>query len=217
MRFSLVLLALSALAAAGPLPSFSNSALEARNTSSTPANITLTIDPAAALTELKTLYDSLITPEPNGALILKRDFWAWLKDAFEAPGLKARSPVSTSISNSDTLDSDPAAILAKLKAVYDNLNEKRMESGVLAKRGFWDWLKDMFGAPGLKARSLDDHSLIESNPHEALKTKRTCEGVSDSESLMLPREDSHGQQLKRVEGQWDFLTRRCDASTKAGS
>ena len=43
--------------------------------------------------------------------------------------------------------------MVKLKAVYESLNEKRMESGIKAKRDFWGWLKDMFEAPGLKARS----------------------------------------------------------------
>ena len=46
-------------------------------------------------------------------------------------------------------DSDPVAVLTKLKSVYDSQNEKRMESGVKEKRGFWKWLKDAFEAPGL--------------------------------------------------------------------
>lgn len=53
----------------------------------------------------------------------------------------------------NALDSDPVAALIKLKAVYDSLNEKRMENGTKAKRDFWKWIKDAFEAPGLKARS----------------------------------------------------------------
>ena len=38
-----------------------------------------------------------------------------------------------------TLDADSVAALTKLKAVYDSLNEKRTDSGVVVKRGFWYW------------------------------------------------------------------------------
>ena len=55
--------------------------------------------------------------------------------------------------------SDPVAVLTKLKAVYDSQNEKRMESGVKEKRGFWKWLKDAFEAPGLKARSPESATV----------------------------------------------------------
>ena len=62
-----------------------------------PANNSLSSDPVAALTQLKAVYDSLNEPKPSASLKVKRDFWAWLKDAFESPGLKARSPVSASV------------------------------------------------------------------------------------------------------------------------
>ena len=52
-----------------------------------------------------------------------------------------------------TLGSDPATLI-KLKAVYDSLNEIDPDHTLKVKRGvFWDWIKDMFKAPGLKARS----------------------------------------------------------------
>lgn len=120
--------------------------------------------------------------------------------------------------DSDALDSDPVTTLTKLKAVYDSLNDKRSESGPLAKRNFWDWLKDMFTAPGLKARSLDVNSLIENDADAASKTKRTCATVSESEGPILPREDSHTQDLRRdADGRWEFLTRRCDVKIEGGS
>lgn len=48
---------------------------------------------------------------------------------------------------------DPVAALTKLKAIYDSRNEKRTGGDVIAKRDFWDWVKDIFKAPGLGARS----------------------------------------------------------------
>ena len=125
---------------------------------------------------------------------------------------------SSQTPDSDTLVSDPVMTLTKLKAVYDSLNGKRSESGPIAKRDFWDWIKDIFHAPGLKARSLDDHSLTDNNPEATSKTKRTCAAVSESEGPILPREDSDVQDLRRdAEGRWEFLTRRCDAKIEGGS
>ena len=54
-------------------------------------------DPVADLTKLKAIYDNLNQTEPNAHSMVKRGFWKWLKDAFEAPGLKARSPDSVSV------------------------------------------------------------------------------------------------------------------------
>ncbi len=93
----------------------------------------------------------------------------------------------------NTIDSDPVAFLTHLKAVYDNLNEKRMEGGVKAKRDFAQWIKDMFEAPGLKARSSDDHSLSDSKSSDAVRTERTCAGVSGFKGPILPRGDSESQ------------------------
>ena len=47
-----------------------------------------------------------------------------------------------------------------------------MESGLKTKRNFWTWLKDAFEAPGLKARSIDDHSPINGNPDEPYEIRR---------------------------------------------
>ncbi|CAF9931231.1 MAG: hypothetical protein ALECFALPRED_004960 [Alectoria fallacina] len=217
MRLFLVLLALSALAAAGPLPLFSKATLEVRAPPSTPANNSLDSDPVAALTQLKAIYDSLNEPEPSANLKLKRDFWAWLKDAFESPGLKARSSVSASTPDDNTLSPDPVATLTKLKAVYDSLNEKRMESGLKVKRDFWKWLKDMFDSPGLKARSFDDHSVIHSNSDNVSKTKRTCAEVSGSEGPIFPPVNSHGQHIRRhLDVKRGVPARKCDLNFEAG-
>lgn len=119
MRLCTLLLALSTLTAAGPLPLFSNAGLVARTSSSVgattsvqqqisdteslqaPANHTLGLDAVAALAQLealKAVYDSRNQTEPSSTLKVKRDFWQWIKDAFEAPGLKARSPIPTPVS-----------------------------------------------------------------------------------------------------------------------
>ncbi|CAD6570778.1 MAG: hypothetical protein ASARMPRED_003928 [Alectoria sarmentosa] len=216
MRLFLVFLALSALVVAGPLPPFSKAVLEVRLPPSTPANNSLGSDPVAALTQLKAVYDSLNEPKPSANLKVKRDFWAWLKDAFESPGLKARSSVSASTPDNNTPSPDPVATLTKLKAVYDSLNEKRMESGLKLKRDFWKWLKDMFDSPGLKARSFD-HSAIDSNSENVSKTKRTCVGVSGSKTPILPRVDSHGQHLRRhLDGKRGVPDRECDLNFEVG-
>ena len=95
MRFFIVVLGLSTLAVAGPLPPFSNNALKARAqslvslipsqtkkadayTSQTLANDTLDPDSIAALSKLKATYDSLSN---------------------QAGGLKARSSDSISVSH----------------------------------------------------------------------------------------------------------------------
>ena len=52
-----------------------------------------------ALTKLKAVYDRLHQTDRNATLKVKRNFWQWLKDAFEAPGLKARSPESATVSS----------------------------------------------------------------------------------------------------------------------
>ena len=57
-----------------------------------------------------------------------------------------------------TLSPESIAALTKLKTEYDSRNEKRMESD-LTKRGLRHWLKMMFEAPGLKARSSDFNSV----------------------------------------------------------
>lgn len=117
MHFSFLLLALSTLAAAGPLPPFLKAGLVTRTSPSVraiivssdnsdtkilqaPANYTLGSDSVAALAQLKAVYDSLNQTEPSSTLKVKRDFWDWIKDMFKAPGLKARSPVPTSVSSS---------------------------------------------------------------------------------------------------------------------
>lgn len=85
--------------------------------SQTPANGTLGSDTATALnslssdtiatlTELKAVYDSLNIPQPTRSLKVKRDFWKWLKDAFEAPGLKARSSTPEAVSEAVDMDGD---------------------------------------------------------------------------------------------------------------
>ena len=95
MRFFIVVLGLSTLAVAGPLPSLSKNALKARAqslvsllpsqtkkandyTSQTLANNTLDPDSIATLSKLKATYDSLNN---------------------QAPGLKARSSDSISVSH----------------------------------------------------------------------------------------------------------------------
>ena len=95
MRFFIIVLGLSTLAVAGPLPSLSKNALKARAqslvslipsqtkkadacTSQTLANTTLDPDSIAALSRLKATYDSLNN---------------------QGPGLKARSSDSISVSH----------------------------------------------------------------------------------------------------------------------
>ena len=117
----------------------------------------------------------------------------------------------------NTLSPDPVATLTKLKAVYDSLNEKRMESGLKVKRDFWKWLKDMFDSPGLKARSFDDHSVIHSNSDNVSKTKRTCVEVSGSEGPILPPVNSHGQHIRRhLDVKRGVPARKCDLNFEAG-
>ena len=129
----------------------------------------------------------------------------------KAPGLKARSSVSPSVSpvprgeknradtdffqtpDNNTIDAEIVAVLTQLKAIYDNLNEKRMEGGLNAKRDIWQWLKDAFEAPGLKTRSSDDHSLSDSDRSDAVETERTCAGVSGFKGPVLPRGDYESQ------------------------
>lgn len=55
-------------------------------------------DLIATLTDLKAVYDSLDVKRTESGIKAKRDFWKWLKDAFESPGLKIRSPVFNSVS-----------------------------------------------------------------------------------------------------------------------
>lgn len=74
-----------------------------------PANMTLDPTTVASLTQLKAVYDSLNVDDnesinvnekrTEGGLIEKRGFWHWLKMAFEAPGLKARSSNLPSVSS----------------------------------------------------------------------------------------------------------------------
>lgn len=126
----------------------------------TSANKTLDSDPISALTRLKAIYDSLNEKRMESDVKVKRDFWQWLKDTFEAPGMKARSAAPISVSpvsyekrtsltrnlsqtpDNSTSDSDTVATLTHLKAIYDSLNAKRTEGGLKAKRGFWQWLED---------------------------------------------------------------------------
>ena len=63
-----------------------------------PDESTLGSDPMEALSKLKAVYDRLHETDRNATLKVKRNFWQWLKDAFEAPGLKARSPDSDTVS-----------------------------------------------------------------------------------------------------------------------
>ena len=63
-------------------------------------------------------------------------------------GLKLFSQMAANF----TLDPDTIAALTNLKAKYDSFNQKRAEKG-LTERGLRHWLKMMFEAPGLKARS----------------------------------------------------------------
>ena len=63
-----------------------------------PDKSTLGSDPMEALSKLKAVYDRLQETDRNATLKVKRNFWKWLKDAFEAPGLKARSPDSATVS-----------------------------------------------------------------------------------------------------------------------
>lgn len=44
-------------------------------------------DPVAVLTKLKAVYDSQNEKRMESGVKEKRNFWQWLKDAFEAPGL----------------------------------------------------------------------------------------------------------------------------------
>ena len=60
------------------------------------------------------------------------------------------------------------AALTKLKAVYDSLNEKRTNSGVVVKRGFWHWL--IYGTPDKEASNASEQDDI-------LKEKRTDSGA----------------------------------------
>ena len=152
-----------------------------------PANNTFGSDPVAALAKLKSVYDSL--PEnqkrTESGLITKRGFWHWLHMAWEAPGLTDRSLNSTSVSSIlsreenhltdiyisqiSTDNQNPSAVLSKLKAIYDSLpeserdslseNQKRTESGLITKRGFWHWLHMAWEAPGLTDRSLNSTSV----------------------------------------------------------
>ncbi|KAL9134021.1 MAG: hypothetical protein Q9175_004801 [Cornicularia normoerica] len=158
MRLLVIFLALSTFAAAGPLPPFSEAALETRASSSTLVNNTLGSDPVAALTKLKATYDSLNEPEASSTLKIKRDFWTWLKDAFEAPDLKARSSESIPTSANITLDFNTVAVLNELQTIYNSVNELKPNSTLIIKRDFWKWLKDAFEAPGLKPRSSDSNS-----------------------------------------------------------
>ena len=77
------------------------------------------------------------------------------------------------------------------------------------KRDFWKWIKDMFEGPGLKARSFDDHSPIDSNSDNALKPERTCVEVSRSTEPILPRGGS--------ESQGGVLAESCDPTFEARS
>ena len=63
-----------------------------------PANNTLDPEDIEALTTLKAIYDSYNGTDHNTTLKVKRGFGHWLKMAFEAPGLKARSLDSDSVS-----------------------------------------------------------------------------------------------------------------------
>lgn len=129
-------------------------------------------NPLAPFTELGAVYDSLFGKRMEHGAKAKRGFWQWLKDAFEAPGLKARSSVPTSVSivnfgeekywhellqTPGDNSSDPKAALTKLKAIYDSVNENRTDSGIEAKSGSWKWLNDKC-EQGSKTRSLEDRS-----------------------------------------------------------
>ena len=52
-----------------------------------PDDEALDLDPVTVLTKLKAVYDSQNEKRMEGGLKEKRNFWKWLKDAFEAPGL----------------------------------------------------------------------------------------------------------------------------------
>ena len=61
-------------------------------------NCTLDSDTIAALTNLKAQYNSLNQKRAENGLA-KRGFWHWVKMTLEAPGLKARSAISDSVSS----------------------------------------------------------------------------------------------------------------------
>ena len=72
--------------------------LSVTKTPQTPASYTLVSTAVAALARLEAIYDNLNQTEPSSALKVKRNLvWQWFKDMFEAPGLKARSPIPTSV------------------------------------------------------------------------------------------------------------------------
>ena len=60
-------------------------------------------DLVATLTDLKAVYDGLNVKRTEGGFKAKRDFWKWLKETIESPGLEARSYNGYSLidSNSD--------------------------------------------------------------------------------------------------------------------
>ena len=62
------------------------------------ANYTLSPESIAALTKLKADYDSRNEKRMESDLI-KRGLWHWFKMTFDAPGLKARSSDSISVSS----------------------------------------------------------------------------------------------------------------------
>ena len=66
------------------------------------------------------------------------------------------------------------AALTNLKAVYDSLNEKRTDSGVVVKRGFWHFL--IYGTP-------NDNESNASDIDDLFKEKRTDNGVITKRGL----------------------------------
>ena len=175
MRFFIVVLGLSTLAVAGPLPSLSKNALKARaqslvrlilsqtkkanaSTSQTLANSTFNPDSIAALSKLDATYDSVNN---------------------QAPGLKVRSSDSTSVSHeiykkgwadieilqasaNITLGPDVVATLNELKLIYNNLNAVEHSSTLVEKRDFdssFEGVEDKLAEEGLWPRSSVSDSI----------------------------------------------------------
>ena len=65
-------------------------------------------DLVATLTDLKAVYEGLNEKRTEGGFKAKRDFWKWLKETIESPGLEARSYNGYSLIDSNSDDASDA-------------------------------------------------------------------------------------------------------------